>query len=288
MIACAVTDLPEPDSPTSATVLPGRTRSDRLFTACTRPAMVRNSTDRSRMRQEVVGRAAWSCGFIGLWGHGFRATGNDRRATVACLCHRGSWRRTARPQSFAHAGAPSWRRRRDRSAGRGRWLRQRGARRLPRAAPGDSSAAGTTREQALRGEDFGAQPLLRLALSSRRGRRRAGAGAQDVHGRVVAGLRDGQRGSRAGARRNRAGSARRSCVRPPRAASWPKVVVRKVRAGEEAPDIPGKRRQRRARPGRRRAAARRPRRRRPRRAPRLSPPLARSRRPASRHSRCSG
>ena len=54
MIACAVTDLPEPDSPTSATVLPGRTRNERPFTASTRPAMVRNSTDRSLMREKVV------------------------------------------------------------------------------------------------------------------------------------------------------------------------------------------------------------------------------------------
>ena len=38
MIACASTDLPEPDSPTSATVPPSGTRKDAPSTALTVPA----------------------------------------------------------------------------------------------------------------------------------------------------------------------------------------------------------------------------------------------------------
>ncbi len=38
MIAWLITDLPEPDSPTSAVTLPGRTRKLALLTASNRPA----------------------------------------------------------------------------------------------------------------------------------------------------------------------------------------------------------------------------------------------------------
>ena len=48
-IACAVTDLPEPDSPTSATVLPFGTSNDRPSTARKAPTSDLKSIDRSRI-----------------------------------------------------------------------------------------------------------------------------------------------------------------------------------------------------------------------------------------------
>ena len=48
MIACAVTDLPEPDSPTSATVLPGRMRNEIRSSAGTIVPRLSNSMERSR------------------------------------------------------------------------------------------------------------------------------------------------------------------------------------------------------------------------------------------------
>ena len=47
MIACAVTDLPEPDSPTSATVEPGRIRNEIRFSAGTIVPRLSNSIERS-------------------------------------------------------------------------------------------------------------------------------------------------------------------------------------------------------------------------------------------------
>ncbi len=47
MIDCAITDLPEPDSPTSATVEPGLMRNDTPLTATVWPPSRENSTLRS-------------------------------------------------------------------------------------------------------------------------------------------------------------------------------------------------------------------------------------------------
>ena len=77
MIAMDVTDLPEPDSPTIASVLPGRTSKSRLSTARNTPVSVLKSTDTPRTdnngadeeavvldnvdsHSEVAARAAWS------------------------------------------------------------------------------------------------------------------------------------------------------------------------------------------------------------------------------------
>ena len=46
IIACAIVDLPDPDSPTIATVEPGSTRKVASFTACTEPDCTLNSTDK--------------------------------------------------------------------------------------------------------------------------------------------------------------------------------------------------------------------------------------------------
>ena len=51
MMESAVTDLPEPDSPTSATVSPGWTENDRLSTALSVSRLERNSTDRFSTRR---------------------------------------------------------------------------------------------------------------------------------------------------------------------------------------------------------------------------------------------
>src|SRR5215204_736890 len=48
MTACAVWLLPEPDSPTIATVSPGATSRSRPFTACSTPSPVRKRTWRPR------------------------------------------------------------------------------------------------------------------------------------------------------------------------------------------------------------------------------------------------
>ncbi len=48
MIAWAVTDLPEPDSPSTASVSPARTEYSTPLTALATPSRVRNSTCRSR------------------------------------------------------------------------------------------------------------------------------------------------------------------------------------------------------------------------------------------------
>ena len=47
MIACAVTDLPEPDSPTSATVVPGRMRNEMRSSTGTLMPRMSNSRERS-------------------------------------------------------------------------------------------------------------------------------------------------------------------------------------------------------------------------------------------------
>ena len=47
IIACAVTDLPDPDSPTSATVEPARMRNEIPFSAGTIVPRLSNSTERS-------------------------------------------------------------------------------------------------------------------------------------------------------------------------------------------------------------------------------------------------
>ena len=48
MIAWDTTDLPEPDSPTSATVEPGRTRNDTPLTASMAPPWTSKVTAKSR------------------------------------------------------------------------------------------------------------------------------------------------------------------------------------------------------------------------------------------------
>src|SRR6476469_5098713 len=48
MIVCAVTLLPEPDSPTIATTSPGERSNDTPWTACRRPPSVAKETERSR------------------------------------------------------------------------------------------------------------------------------------------------------------------------------------------------------------------------------------------------
>src|SRR5829696_4586910 len=48
MTACAVWLLPDPDSPTIATVSPGPTSRSRPFTACSTPSPVRKRTWRPR------------------------------------------------------------------------------------------------------------------------------------------------------------------------------------------------------------------------------------------------
>ena len=77
MMAMDVTDLPEPDSPTMASVLPGRTSKSRSSTARNTPFAVLKSTDTPRTdrsgwleearvldnvnsHSEVAARAAWS------------------------------------------------------------------------------------------------------------------------------------------------------------------------------------------------------------------------------------
>ena len=54
MIACAVTDLPEPDSPTSATVEPSRTRNDKRSSTGARVPRTSNSSDRSLTSSRLV------------------------------------------------------------------------------------------------------------------------------------------------------------------------------------------------------------------------------------------
>ena len=76
MMAMDVTDLPEPDSPTMASVLPGRTSKSRFSTARNTPLSVLKSTDTPRTdssgaageaveldnveSHSEVARAAWS------------------------------------------------------------------------------------------------------------------------------------------------------------------------------------------------------------------------------------
>ncbi len=55
MIDSAVTDLPEPDSPTTATVSPRPTENDRLRTAVTTRSVVANSTVRSATSMTLEG-----------------------------------------------------------------------------------------------------------------------------------------------------------------------------------------------------------------------------------------
>ena len=62
MIDSAVTDLPDPDSPTTATVSPRPTENDRSRTAVTTRSAVPNSTLRPSMASRDVG--AFMCGFI--------------------------------------------------------------------------------------------------------------------------------------------------------------------------------------------------------------------------------
>src|SRR3954453_21291809 len=60
MTACAVWLLPEPDSPTMATVSPGATSRPTPFTACSTPSPVRKRT--SRPRRERRGGATGQVG----------------------------------------------------------------------------------------------------------------------------------------------------------------------------------------------------------------------------------
>ena len=55
-IACSVTDLPEPDSPTMPRISPRATSKDDAVDALTMPSSVGNWTRRSRTLQEGVGR----------------------------------------------------------------------------------------------------------------------------------------------------------------------------------------------------------------------------------------
>ena len=61
MIACAVTDLPEPDSPTSATVVPGRMRNDTRSSTGMRMPRKSNSRDRSLTVTRSVKRFPPGC-----------------------------------------------------------------------------------------------------------------------------------------------------------------------------------------------------------------------------------
>src|SRR4051794_33589557 len=60
MTACAIWLLPDPDSPTIATVSPGATSRSRPFTACSTPSPVRKRT--SRPRSERRGMATGQVG----------------------------------------------------------------------------------------------------------------------------------------------------------------------------------------------------------------------------------
>ena len=78
-MARAVTDLPEPDSPTIPTISPRRTVSDTSRTASTSPSGVGNVTDRPL----TASRVSWSSTAAGIEG---AAVGRDRRT---------GWRRPA-------------------------------------------------------------------------------------------------------------------------------------------------------------------------------------------------
>src|SRR5829696_6914861 len=74
MTACAVWLLPDPDSPTIATVSPGATSRSRPFTACSTPSPVRKRT--SRPRRERRGMATGRVGCV-------RTSGFTARGAVA-------------------------------------------------------------------------------------------------------------------------------------------------------------------------------------------------------------
>ena len=99
--------LPDPDSPTSATVLPGRIRIDRSSTAFTRPASVRNSTVRLRMvRSSSPPSGRRSIAFMSLWGHGI----GDHAMTAGQLSssrHRCSVARRAARRCTSRAVVPA-------------------------------------------------------------------------------------------------------------------------------------------------------------------------------------
>ena len=60
MMAWAMTDLPDPDSPTRATLDPWPMRKDTPLTARTTPSSTWNSTSRSRTaRRSVTGGSPW-------------------------------------------------------------------------------------------------------------------------------------------------------------------------------------------------------------------------------------
>src|SRR5262249_45240453 len=63
MIACEVTDLPDPDSPTTHTISPGATENDTFSTALTRSAPAGRRTVRpcTSRTDAVIGRPAPGC-----------------------------------------------------------------------------------------------------------------------------------------------------------------------------------------------------------------------------------
>ena len=228
--------------------------------------------------------SAGSSGFMFLWGHGIAAHAITVKQTLTmsslAVIAPAAW------QAHEHSGRSSLRRKgrlRPHAAADCRRLRDR--RRQPRRRQlrlrhhGQQSASmpGYPREAAVPSRP-----------SSRRERRQRGRPWQDIHRRVVAGLRDRQRGIPS--RAEKSGRKRSTIVRASASRGEPlELGVGKVRPGQEAPDMVGERLSAGARRPRRRGVARRPRRRRPRRAPRPCPPklsaLVAGRR---QHSRCSG
>ena len=284
MIACAVTDLPEPEfaDQRHRAARPDAHRQvvDRLHPAGERAELDRQVAD----GQKVVGASgsAFQRVSSSLWGHGIADHAMTARRRSPSR-HRSLIASAAR-QGHAQAARSSPRR-------KGR---------PPERGAAFSSAIchafGEPGRRKLGFRNHGQQPLsARISARSRCSVSpfvsigdddRAHARAQDVHRRVVAGLRDRKRGSCEAAPGNRRGSARRSCARRPSLqAARNRRREGSARSGSARP-VSGERRQRARVAALRRAVARRPRRRRLRRAPR---PFRRSssqcRRPL-RHSRC--
>ena len=69
----AMTDLPEPDSPTTHRVWPGRMLSDTRCTACTRSLPEGKDTDKSRMDNTGTGSALITHPSWQIWGRARRA-----------------------------------------------------------------------------------------------------------------------------------------------------------------------------------------------------------------------
>ena len=99
--ASEVTDLPEPDSPTTASVWPACTSKLRLLTTCTRPCSVLKLTDRSRTCN-TAGNAAFSaeeCARVDIK-LGFSA----QAAIGMCYEKRNSRSRCGTPKTVSHFG----------------------------------------------------------------------------------------------------------------------------------------------------------------------------------------